>query len=205
MSPLPSEFVGLWERIRLTVDGNAIHGAGHSLWFQAGERYLDVRQAGGELPAEAFAGITRWDAASATLTWEHELDIHVDAENDDRGRVEWVDGDLVEHGTAAISGTEIVYSEVWRRSSAVAEQVVIADRIGGSGRLAWCGRHGALIIDDRPGGEFTGGTFVDHVSSWQFDMTIGVLARHDTGALPPVVPTNEFEACGAVWQVVEAS
>jgi len=205
MSPLPSEFVGLWERIRLTVDGSAIHGAGRSLWFQAGERYLDVRQAGGELPAEAFAGITRWHAASETLTWEHELDIQVGADTDDQGRVEWFNGDLVEHGTAEIHGNEIVYSEVWRRRSAVAGQVVIADRIGGSGRLAWCGSRGALILDERPDGKFTAGTFVDHETSWRFDMTIGVLATHEAGALPPVVPTYEFEACGAVWQIVEAA
>ena len=49
-------------------------------------------------------------------------------------RVEWIDGDLVEHGTAEQFGETIEYSEpaAAKRST----HVVIADRVDGIGRLA---------------------------------------------------------------------
>lgn len=175
MSPLPAEFVGVWERVGLTVDGRDIVGAGRSFWFQSSSRFLDVRAAGGGLRTEAFGGYTTWRESTATLTWHHEFDLHPEAAGDS-GAIDWHDGDLVEHGTAGLGDDMIRYTEIWRRRSAPDEPLTIADRVDGVGRLARCGDRGAVTIDDRrPNGHGShrGGVFTDRGRALAFDLVLG--------------------------------
>ena len=166
-----------------------------------------MRAAGGGAPSEAFAGVTSWDPVRRTLTWDPQLDLHPGARVD-CGRIEWVDGDLIEHGTADLLDETVHYTEVFRRRSLDGAPVVIADRIGGSGRLAWCGIRGAVLIDDRPAGLVRGGSFVDHGWAWVLDLVLGSLPgaiRLTAGADPAlgVEPGAELDLFGARWRVVE--
>ena len=198
MSNLPPEFWGAWERVELTVDGRPIPDAGRSLWLQGPSRFVDVRAAGGGLPSEAFAGTTTWDPVSRELTWAHDIDMHP-AARDDSGRVEWVDGDLVEHGSAAQFGDTIDYTEVWRRRSMPGDQVVIADRVDGPGALAWNAHLGVVTIDDRPNGALRGGIFERRSWGCAFVVTHGP----PLATRPPALAEEEFTAWDSAWQVVD--
>lgn len=200
MSALPAEFVGLWERIEITVDGRPISGAGRSWWFQATSRFLDVRAAGGGLQTEMFAGETAWDAATEILTWTHDLDLHVDGRADS-GRVEWREGDLIEHGTAMIAGDTIEYSEVWRRREPPCA-VLLAERDRGVGRMAICGARGGVFVDDRPDGQPRGGLFTQRSWTWAFEVTIGVpLPSPPIDVLAKVGAS--FDQFGSTWTVTD--
>lgn len=197
MSPLPPEFVGLWNRVSIVVDGCSIPGAGPAWWFQAPQRFLDVRARGGGLRAEMFGGVTTWSATARTLFWSHDLDLHDDG-SDDSGRVEWIHGDLVEHGTAASADGVVEYTEVWRRHTAD-DVVTIADRVDATGRLARCGSMGAVFIDDRPDGPIAGGCFVDRGTRYEFEVTHGLPLTDTPSAMPH---TGTFEQFGQTWTVV---
>lgn len=202
MSPLPYEFVGLWERVSIVVDGRLIRDAGRTWWFQGEQQFLDVRAAGGGLLTEMFGGVTTWDDSAQTLSWSHDIDLHR-GDRDDSGRVEWRDGDLIEHGSAMGPAGPIEYSEVWRRRETDAS-VMIADRVGGTGRLALCGQNGAVFIDDRPDGSTAGGLFTIRSWGWTFGVTIG-LPLAGTPVPAPTRCGTTFHQFKNAWTVIEES
>lgn len=199
MSRLPVEFIGLWQRVELIVDDEIVHGAGQSWWFQGAEHFLDVRAAGATLQSEAFGGVTTWEADTATLRWSHDLDLHPDP-SDDHGRVEWRDGDLIEHGVAEQFGNEIAFSEVWRRHVDPATPIHIAERTSGIGRMAVCGSRAAIMLDDRPDGAVRGGNLSNRGWCWAFDHVLG-LPLERPRALPQT--SDEFAAFGEQWRIID--
>ena len=198
MSGLPSEFWGVWERVELTVADRLVPSGGRAFWIQASSRFVDVRAAGGGLVSEAFAGTTTWNPVSGVLSWAHDIDMYSGG-HDDAGRVEWADGDLVEHGSAPQFGDTIDYTEVWRRRSMPGDQVVIADRVDGPGALAWNAHLGVVTIDDRPNGALRGGIFERRSWGCAFVVTHGP----PLATRPPALAEEEFTAWDSAWQVVD--
>lgn len=200
---MPAEFVGVWERVELSVNGDIVVGAGRSYWFQGPSRFLDVRAAGAGIRSEAFAGTTDWDEGARVLSWQHDLDLHP-GPSDDAGRVEWRDGDLIEHGSADSAVGAIDYAEVWRRRSIDGATMTIAERVGGVGRLAACNGRVAVLIDDRPTGILRAGHAVDRGWATVFDLVLG-------GPLPrdfdPTLGGRErsFTSFGCQWAARESA
>lgn len=198
---VPSEFVGVWERVELVVDGRTVFDAGRSFWFQSRSEFLDVRAAGGGLQSEAFGGVTKWDPATATLTWSHDIDMHPESPTD-CGRVEWRGPDLVEYGTAEVFDETIEYCEVWRRRTDSTSTVYVADRIDGIGRMAWCEYLSAVTIDDRPAGTLQGGVCSDRGWAWVFDIVQGKPLASISDVLPThLTESDEFTRWGHTWRL----
>ena len=147
-----------------------------------------------------FGGETTWDASTDSLSWTHAIDLHTDSDVD-IGRVEWRDGDLIEYGTAPGPAGMVHYHEVWRRQQ-VGEPVIVADRVGGVGRLARCGVRGAVFIDARPTVTPAGGLFAEQ--SWQcvFDVTISRRLHSKPVSVPTAIGAS-FDQFENSWTVVD--
>jgi len=185
---LPAVFVGVWERQELVVDGAPVTGAGRAVWVQAGRRFVDVREAGGGLGPEGFAGSTAWDPVAETLRWSHELDLHGE-DPVDVGRVEWVGGDLVEHGTAVVDGAAVDYVERWVQCAEPGSTVIVAEAEaeaeGGVGALGSAPTVTVAVV--RRQGRW--GTVLDDAGGVRLDPPGGIGVR--------------FSHIGSQWRVVD--
>lgn len=153
------------------------------------------------MPEEAFAGVTTWDARSETLRWHRSID-HSQRADQDLGRVEWHDGDLVEHGTADVEGARIDYTEIWRRRSQPGEAVVIAECVDARGLLACCSDTCAVAMADESGKNVLAGLAGRASLNWEFRYVVGV-GEIPTGGSCGSRIGQQFVQFGERWKVLE--
>lgn len=111
---------GAWRRVGLEVDGAEV-ALEHVtvVWLQSKEWFVDVRLPGDDAGAPlsgpmAFAGTAQWD--HPWMTWSHLVDLPArSGPAADRGRLQFLDGLLVEDGSWEADGRSIVYRERWSR------------------------------------------------------------------------------------------
>lgn len=138
MTPVPSEYVGLWRRERLTRPDGWRDVTTEVYWLQSHGLFVDLRipqprpdfrgHAGlEELPPELAGWLPRQQGFAGTLTvddgvchWHRELDYQPLGEFEDIGRADFINDALMLE-----SGVLAEYTEVWRKSV-----------LGGSGVLA---------------------------------------------------------------------
>jgi len=200
MTELPVEFVGLWSRVGLSVNGEELD-PGTCRWFQGRTQFLDIRGGGGHLDPMAFCGATEWSAGAKELRWHHVLDMET-THGDDVGHVEWDGDDLLEHGVAEVAGGEHRYTERWRSLTEPGERVVIADRVVGLGRIAMAGSHGGVLISHDDQTFAACGLFGERESTWTFELVIGESFGGTTERLTPLVGSTE-QCFGERWEVVD--
>jgi Protein HRI1 len=145
---VPPEFVGVWRREGIALDGAPPSESHDVLWLQAHEAFADVRRARsrvGLASMHAFAGATFWHAPE--LRWRHDLDWH-GADAEDRGTVEWDADGFVEHGTTRIDGRVAHYAERWERLDP-GEQLLVANANDDTAMLVAVGVHAIALADWR--------------------------------------------------------
>ena len=138
MTPVPSEYVGLWRRERLSRPDGWRDVTTEVYWLQSRGLFVDLRipqprpdfrgYAGlEELPPELAAWLPRQQGFAGLLTvddgvchWHRELDYQPLGEFEDIGRADFINDALMLE-----SGVLAEYTEVWRKSL-----------LGGSGVLA---------------------------------------------------------------------
>lgn len=161
----PNEFSGGWHRRCVDIDGAGPVEASTVIWLQAGARFIDLRNpvatSNGCGPLDgpgAFAGTTSFE--NSVLTQRHEFDVpqrragevtnaHTPAI--DTGRVEWVDGMLLEAGELESPDRTIRYIEQWCRLDSAESPTYAIEPSTGTGLGVRCGDHvAALHITDNP-------------------------------------------------------
>jgi hypothetical protein len=184
---LPARFVGAWERTELAVDGAVVGDAGRVVWVEAGVAYVDVRGPGGFAGATTFGGVASWD--EPFLTWAHDVDADAESGGVDRGRISFVDGDLVEEGE--VDGDPVVrYREVWTPLPVGVGPVLVARTDGGI--AVRVGAHASVVADARvTGGAVAARYLRDDGSAWSVELEHG--APSDLHALPgPLVAGRDL-------------
>ncbi len=152
---MPEEFVGAWDRVEFSLDGEVVLDAAQTIWLQGHSAYCDLRvpQAGSDDSVESFAGHTTFK--DDRLYFSHDLDLNSGpAALADVGDVVWADVDeMVETGVFVVDGETVQYREVWRRLP-LSRQPVIEGCDRGFAHVQ-VGSHSMTIEDGRPTGAFT--------------------------------------------------
>ena len=192
-----------------------------ALWLQAGDAFADLRiPQDPSVPAEAFAGITTYEAPA--LTWHHTLDRNNGFTRCDRGVVECDGDELIERGGFERGGFKTTgsrdgfehdgferdgphsYEETWQRIDTGAVGAVLTAT---HAMVVRVGRHCLAMRDRRrAGGEFD----VRHTEVTGIDWN-EVTVLGDGAELPrlPVVSPGEWVAGseivldGVHWRVAE--
>ena len=116
---VPGEFVGVWQRESLQINGAPPFEDSHAIWLQTPSRYADIRvsQPNGSSLSEAFGGSQEWHAPA--LTFHHSLAFSVRL-TQDIGSMSWDGETLIEEGSAVYNGVNIDFRERWIRCTALA-------------------------------------------------------------------------------------
>jgi hypothetical protein len=188
---LPPAFLGVWQRVGLSVDGQVVVDPGRAVWLETGSGFVDVRVGGGPDCPAASGGTTSWDGAS--LLWSLDVDSRADQglyRAIERGRVAFDGGDLVEEGSAS-DGSPAPYLARWRRLPGVggpwAPNLAAATAHGIAVRI---GMHAAVVVDREAAG---GGLAAAYCRwdgfVWRAELTLGAdpcdLPMLEPGAVLP--------------------
>jgi len=116
---VPSEFVGVWQRESLQINGAPPFEDSRVIWLQTPSRYGDIRvsQPNGNAISEAFGGSQEWHAPA--LTFHRSLDLGVRLTKD-IGSMSWDGETLIEEGCAVYKGLNVDFRERWTRCTGLA-------------------------------------------------------------------------------------
>jgi hypothetical protein len=109
----PQDFIGVWQRLSISVAGEEPAEDSHAYWLHAGGYFADIRwPAGDESQAKvsAFAGAAQWD--SPVMRFHHEIDLTKEF-SEDTGTMFFKNEELHEKGQVFWQGRNIEFEEVW--------------------------------------------------------------------------------------------
>jgi hypothetical protein len=129
---IPDEYIGVWHRESVQVEGQEPFEDSQVVWLQARSRYADVRVAlpDYQVEPESFGGSITW--SEPQLTFAHQIDLTNRFPND-MGRLHFEGDVLVEEGSVEIGGRTIAYRERWQRQSSVDPDYVVFESRGRGG------------------------------------------------------------------------
>jgi len=191
-----SEFIGVWQRESISVDGREPYEDSNVLWLHAGDYFADIRwpKSGGAIrPTSAFAGKALWE--SPKMRFMHEVDLAKEFD-EDTGHLSLLNGLLIEKGQITIGDKVIRFQEVWSRNTkSTHEHCQVASRSDGRGMGYIVRVSNHVIAMEETDEQFSAATWTrDDNESWILQIDLG-----DTRGLNTLLDSFVGSSLAAPW------